>query len=201
MALVVNQRFPVTKKYRERTSVEWILMEDDQLGLLQVYTGDGKGKTTAALGLALRAWGRGLKICMIQFMKKGEDYGEILALRRMEGIDLYQFGSDRLITKTSVHPEDVALAHRALAFAEGALVSGEYDVIVLDEINVALFFGLISPSEVLSVLRKRRKDVEVIMTGRNAPPEIIEEADLVTRMVAEKHPYDKGVIARAGIEF
>ena len=201
MALVVNQRFPVTKKYRERTSVEWILMEDDQLGLLQVYTGDGKGKTTAALGLALRAWGRGLKICMIQFMKKGEDYGEILALRRMEGIDLYQFGSDRLITKTSVHPEDVALAHRALAFAEDALVSGEYDVIVLDEINVALFFGLISPSEVLSVLRKRRKDVEVIMTGRNAPPEIIEEADLVTRMVAEKHPYDKGVIARAGIEF
>ena len=88
-------------------------MEEDQLGLVQVYTGDGKGKTTAALGLTLRAWGRGLKVCMIQFMKKGEDYGEILALRRMEGVDLYQFGSDRLITKSSVHHEDIELAHRA----------------------------------------------------------------------------------------
>ena len=175
-------------------------MEGDQLGLLQVYTGDGKGKTTAALGLVLRAWGRGLRVCMIQFMKKGEDYGEILALRRLE-VDLYQFGSDRLITKTSVHPEDVKLAHRALNFAEGALGSGEYDVMILDEINVAMFFGLISPLEVLSVLRKRRAGVEVILTGRNAPPEILEEADLVTRMVAEKHPYDRGVIARAGIEF
>ncbi len=176
-------------------------MDDEQLGLLQVYTGDGKGKTTAALGLAMRAWGRGLKVCMIQFMKKGEDYGEILALRKMEGIDLYQFGSDRLVTNTSVLPEDIAMAHRALALAEYAMTSGEYDVIILDEINVALFFGLISPSEVLSSLRKRRKEVEVVLTGRNAPPEIIEEADLVTRMVAEKHPYDKGVIARAGIEF
>ena len=198
---MVNQRFPATKKYGESTSPDRVCMEGDQLGLLQVYTGDGKGKTTAALGLALRAWGRGLRVCMIQFMKKGEDYGEIMALRKMEGVDLYQFGSDRLITRTSVHPEDIELAHRALAFAEGALVSGEYDVIILDEINVALFFGLVSPSEALSALRKRRKDVEVIMTGRNAPPEIIEEADLVTRMVAEKHPYDKGVIARAGIEF
>ena len=176
-------------------------MDADQLGLVQVYTGDGKGKTTAALGLVLRAWGRGLKGCMIQFMKKGEDYGEILALRKLEGVDLYQFGSERLITKTSVHPEDVELAHRALALAEGSMASGEYDVIILDEINVAMFFGLVGPSEVLSVLRNRRKDVEIIMTGRNAPPEIIEEADLVTRMVAEKHPYDKGVIARAGIEF
>jgi len=176
-------------------------MEEGQLGLLQVYTGDGKGKTTAALGLTLRAWGRGLRVCVIQFMKKGEDYGEILAVRKLEGIELYQFGSDRLITRASVHPEDIELAHRALSFAEGAMTSGEYDVIVLDEINVALFFGLVSPSEVLSVLRKRKEGVEVIMTGRNAPPEIIEEADLVTRMVAEKHPYDKGVIARAGIEF
>jgi cob(I)alamin adenosyltransferase len=176
-------------------------MAEDQLGLLQVYTGDGKGKTTAALGLVLRAWGRGLKVCMIQFMKKGEDYGEILALRKLEGVDLYQFGSDRLITKSSIHPEDIELAHRALDFAEGALTSGEYDVVILDEINVALFFGLVTPSEVLSALRKRRKDVEVVLTGRNAPPEILEEADLVTRMVAEKHPYDKGVMARAGIEF
>jgi cob(I)alamin adenosyltransferase len=200
MELVVNQHLPVTKKYPERQCLNGKSMEEDQLGLLQVYTGDGKGKTTAALGLALRAWGRGLKVCMIQFMKKGEDYGEILALRRME-VDLYQFGSDRLITKNSVHPEDVKLAHRALAFAESVLVSGEYDVIILDEINVALFFGLVDPEEVLSALRRRRKDVEVILTGRNAPPEIIAEADLVTRMVAEKHPYDKGVIARAGIEF
>jgi cob(I)alamin adenosyltransferase len=178
-----------------------VRMDADQLGLVQVYTGDGKGKTTAALGLALRAWGRGLKVCMIQFMKKGEDYGEILALRKLEGIDLFQFGSDRLITKSSVHPEDIELAHRALSLAEGVMSSGEYDVIILDEINVAMFFGLVSPVEVLFVLRNRRKDVEIIMTGRNAPPEIIEEADLVTRMVAEKHPYDKGVIARAGIEF
>ena len=176
-------------------------MDAEQLGLVQVYTGDGKGKTTAALGLALRAWGRGLKVCMIQFMKKGEDYGEILAIRKLEGIDLYQFGSERLITRSSIHQEDIELAHRALTLAEGAMASGEYDVIILDEINVAMFFGLVSPDEVLTVLRNRKKDVEIIMTGRNAPLEIIEEADLVTRMVAEKHPYDKGVIARAGIEF
>lgn len=175
-------------------------MEEDQLGLVQVYTGDGKGKTTAALGLVLRAWGRGLNACLVQFMKKGEDYGEIQALRKL-GVELYQFGADRLITKGSVHPEDIQLAHRALAFAEVLLESGEYDVIVLDEINVAMFFGLVDPEEVLGVLRKRRRGVEVILTGRNAPPEIIEEADLVTRMVAEKHPYDKGVIARAGIEY
>jgi cob(I)alamin adenosyltransferase len=201
MVPVVNQNFPATMKYRGSQSQARLAMAEDQLGLLQVYTGDGKGKTTAALGLALRAWGRGLKVCIIQFMKKGEDYGEILALRRLEGVELYQFGSDRLITKSSIHPEDIELAHRALALAEGALASAEYDVIILDEINVALFFGLVSPAEVLSSLRKRSEDVEVILTGRNAPPEILEEADLVTRMVAEKHPYDKGVMARAGIEF
>ncbi|QLH74868.1 MAG: cob(I)yrinic acid a,c-diamide adenosyltransferase [Methanomassiliicoccales archaeon] len=172
-----------------------------ELGLVHVYTGEGKGKTTAALGLAVRAWGHGLRVCVIQFMKSGEDYGEIIALRRMEGIDVFQFGSDRLITKESVRKEDIELAEHALEFARNVLSSNDYDVVILDEVNVAMFFGLISPRDVIDVVRSRKEGTEVVLTGRNAPKEVLDEADLVTRMVAEKHPYDEGVIARKGVEY
>ena len=175
-------------------------MEGNELGLLHVYTGEGKGKTTAALGLALRAWGHGLRVCVVQFMKRGEDYGEIRALRRME-VDVFQFGSGRLIIKGGHCQEDLDCACRALEFARLVLASGEYDLVVLDEVNVAIYFGLVDCADVLAALRARTPGVEVICTGRNAPDELLEEADLVTVMTVKKHPYDDGLAARKGIEY
>lgn len=173
----------------------------NELGLIQVYTGEGKGKTTAALGLALRAWGRGLRVCVIQFMKIGEDYGEIIAIRKLGNVDLFQFGRDELIYKGQHTKEDVDLAHRGLEKVKEALTSGKYDIVILDEINVVTFFEILSPREVLRTIRARAKNVEVIMTGRNAPQEFLDEADLVTEMRIIKHPYDSGVMARAGVEY
>lgn len=175
-------------------------MERNGLGLLQVYTGEGKGKTTAALGLALRAWGHGLRVGVVQFMKKGEDYGEILALRKM-GIEVFQFGSGKLIAKGKHCQDDLDCAKRALDLSRSLLRSGEFDLLVLDEVNVALYFGLIEVGEVLDALRQRDGGVEVVCTGRNAPEELRREADLVTAMIVEKHPYDEGLEARKGIEY
>ncbi len=171
------------------------------LGLIQVYTGKGKGKTTAALGLALRAWGRDLRVVVIQFMKMGDEYGEITALRKLSGIDLFQYGRDQLITKGKHTEEDVRLANKGLRKARQALAGKKYDVVILDEVNVVAYFGIVTPEEVMDVVRSRASGVEVIMTGRNAPKLFIEEADLVTEMRMIKHPYDAGVIARAGIEY
>ena len=171
------------------------------LGLIQVYTGNGKGKTTAALGLALRAWGRGLRVAVIQFMKTGEEYGEATALRKLSGIDLFQYGRDQLIIRGKHTDEDVRLAKQGLEKASEALASKEYDMVILDEVNVAAYFGLFTPDEVMDVIRSRASGVEVVMTGRNAPELFIEEADLVTEMRMIKHPYEAGVIARAGIEY
>jgi cob(I)alamin adenosyltransferase len=171
------------------------------LGLIQVYTGNGKGKTTAALGLALRAWGRGLRVCVIQFMKVGEEYGEISALRRLSGIDLFQYGRNKLIIKGKHTKEDVRLAKEGLSRAREALSGRDYDVVILDEVNVVAHFGIVTAEEVIEVVRARAPGVEVIMTGRNAPQSFIDEADLVTEMRMVKHPYEAGVLARAGIEF
>lgn len=175
-------------------------MDKNGLGLLHVYTGEGKGKTTAALGLALRAWGHGLRVGVVQFMKKGEDYGEILALRRM-GIEVYQFGSGKLIAKGRHCQDDLDCARRALELSRSLLRSGEFDLMILDEVNVALYFGLIDINDVLKTLSQRDRGVEVICTGRNAPEELRKEADLVTVMTVEKHPYDEGLEARKGIEY
>ena len=168
---------------------------------MQVYTGEGKGKTTAALGLALRAWGHGLRVCIIQFMKKGDEYGEVEALRRLDGIELYQFGADRLIFKGEHCQEDVDLAERGLQMAQDALGSNDYDMVILDEINVVMDFGILPAEKVLRIVRGRDPEVEVVLTGRNAPDEVLKEADLVTIMKMEKHPYESGVMARKGVEF
>jgi cob(I)alamin adenosyltransferase len=172
-----------------------------ELGLIQVYTGDGKGKTTAALGLTLRAWGRGLRVCIIQFMKHGEDYGEILAVRHLQGVELFQFGQDRLFRKGKHRPEDVALARQGLEKAREAMTSGRYDLVILDEINVVVDFELLPVDVVLEAVRSRKPGVEVLLTGRHAPQAFIDEADLVTEMRMIKHPYDAGVEARKGIEY
>ncbi len=171
------------------------------LGLVHLYTGEGKGKTTAAFGLVLRAWGRGLRICVIQFMKVGEDYGEIQALRRMGGVDLFQYGRDKLIRKGRHTSEDLRLARDGLEKARQALTSGDYDLVVMDEVTLAADFGLLTAEEVLEVVRSRAREVEVVLTGRRAPKEFCAEADLVTEMRLHKHPYDSGLLARKGIEY
>ncbi|NIV36292.1 MAG: cob(I)yrinic acid a,c-diamide adenosyltransferase [Anaerolineae bacterium] len=168
-------------------------------GYVQVYTGDGKGKTSAALGLALRASGHGMCTYIGQFMK-GQHYGELEALRDHPLITIEQYGDVQCIRREEVTPEHVSQAHRGLERARAVMRSGEYDLVVLDEINVAIWFGLLSVEQVLAFLDQRPSHVEVILTGRRAPPELIERADLVTEMQAVKHYYQQGVAARKGIE-
>jgi cob(I)alamin adenosyltransferase len=168
-------------------------------GYVQLYTGDGKGKTTAALGLALRASGRGLRTYIGQFMK-GQRYGEIEALRDHPFIVLEQYGSPRCIRREEVTTEHVAQAHRGLEVAREAMLSGDYDLVVLDEVNVSIWFGLLTTEEVLTFLDQRPDHVEVVLTGRRAPQALIDRADLVTEMRQVKHYYQQGVMARVGIE-
>jgi len=168
-------------------------------GYVQVYTGDGKGKTTAALGLALRASGHGMRTYIGQFMK-GQHYGELEALREHPTITIEQYGDVRCIRREEVAPEHVAQARRGLERAREAMLSGRYDIVVLDEVNMAIWFGLLTVEEVLAFLDQRPEHVEVILTGRRAPPELIGRADLVTEMREVKHYYQQGVLAREGIE-
>jgi len=170
-------------------------------GLIQVYTGNGKGKTSAAFGLALRAVGRGLKVYIIQFIKGGFDYGELYIADRLPNLKLKAFGRGKFITEKPAGNEDVALAEEALNLAENVVKNGEYDIVILDEINVALNLKLISLEKVLELLKNKPSHVELILTGRYAPDEIIEVANLVTEMREIKHPFNKGYQARKGIEY
>jgi cob(I)alamin adenosyltransferase len=168
-------------------------------GYIQVYTGDGKGKTTAALGLALRAFGHGLRTYIGQFMK-GQHYGELQALRDHAGITVEQYGDPRCVRRKEVTSAHRAQAREGLDRALDAMLSGDYDLVVLDEVNVAIWFGVLTTEEVLDFLDRKPAHVEVVLTGRRAPQALIERADLVTEMVAVKHYYDDGVQARVGIE-
>jgi len=170
-------------------------------GLVQVYTGDGKGKTTAALGLALRAAGQGLQVYIVQFMKGWPDYGELVALRHQPNITLVQFGRPDFVDRDNPDPRDVQMAQEALQHVLDVLSDGRYDVVVLDEINVALDYGLLSLQRVLALLEAKPGHVELVLTGRNAHPEVIRRADLVTEMRLIKHPYEAGIAGRRGIEY
>jgi len=170
-------------------------------GLIQVYTGNGKGKTSAAFGLALRAVGRGMRVFMIQFIKGGFDYGELYVVDKLPNLTLKAFGRGKFVTEKPAGKEDVALAGQALALAEETIKGGRYDVVILDEVNVALSLKLISLEKVLRLIKEKPKHVELVLTGRDAPEEIIEAADLVTEMREIKHPYKKGLPARKGIEY
>lgn len=171
-------------------------------GYVQVYTGNCKGKTTSALGLAFRAMGRGLKTYIGQFMK-GQYYGELKAAEMVSPyISIEQYGKDTFIhVQDPPHEEDVQMAQKGLEKAKKAMFSGEYDIIVFDEINTANYFKLVSTEQMLEIIRSKPEDVEVVFTGRYAPREVIEAADLVTEMVEVKHYYEKGVPARIGIEY
>lgn len=170
-------------------------------GLVQVYTGNGKGKTSAAFGLALRAVGRGLRVFIVQFIKGGFDYGELYVVDKLPNLTLKAFGQGKFVTEKPPGKEDIALAGQALALAEETIKGGRYDVVILDEVNVALSLKLISLEKVLRLIKEKPKHVELVLTGRDAPEEIIEAADLVTEMREIKHPYKKGLPARKGIEY
>ena len=170
-------------------------------GYVQVYTGNCKGKTTAAMGLAFRAMGSGMKTYIGQFMK-GQVYGELQsAVMVKPWITIEQYGRKELIHVTRPpRQEDVDMAQAGLAKARQAMLSDEYDIIVFDEILTAHFFQLVSVKDMLDVISDKPENVEVVFTGRYAPQEIIDAADLVTEMVEVKHYYEKGVDARKGIE-
>ncbi len=170
------------------------------LGLVQVYTGTGKGKTTAALGLGLRALGKGFKIYMIQFMKGDIEYGEIISVQKLDGFVIEQFGRRDFVDRKNPAKIDIEFAHKALARAREIINKGNYDIVILDEINVALDWHLVEFKDVLEIIKNKPKNVELILTGRYAHPKIIELADLVTDMQEVKHPLLRGILARDGIE-
>jgi len=170
-------------------------------GLVQVFTGNGKGKTTAALGTILRALGNGLKVYVVFFMKGDYAYGEFSILSKLPDVDMASFGIREFIDPANIKPEEIEQAKLALAAARQAMLSGKYDLVVLDEVNVALGYRLIGLEEVIRLIEDKPPDVELILTGRYADARLIEVADLVTEMVKIKHPYDKGVTARKGIEY
>ncbi len=168
-------------------------------GLIHIYTGDGKGKTCAALGLALRAAGHGWQSYIGQFMK-GQDYGELKAAQQLgDLLTIAQFGRPTFIHEATA--EDIRLAQEGLQAARRAMLSGQYRLVVLDEINVALYFKLISLQDVLAVLHEKPPEVELVLTGRRVPSELYEYADYITEMREIKHPYQQGIQARRGIEY
>ncbi len=166
--------------------------------LVQVYTGNGKGKTTAALGLAIRAAGRGFSVFIGQFMK-GVRYGELAIEQFTAGkIRIRQFGTDSLVH--TANENDRRLASAGLEMCREAIFSGEYDICILDEVNIAIHMGLLDVEPVVQLILHRPEGVELVLTGRYAPREILDLADLITEMKEIRHPYQKGVAAREGIE-
>ncbi|HUT43058.1 MAG TPA: cob(I)yrinic acid a,c-diamide adenosyltransferase [Desulfobacterales bacterium] len=168
-------------------------------GYIQVYTGNGKGKTTAALGLAIRAAGAGLKVFIAQFIKMGE-YSEIKALKRFKDlITVEQFGSGRFI-KGTPSASDIEAARKGVEKIKAAFTSGQHNVVIMEEANVAAGLGILSVEDILKIMDEKPKDVELVITGRGADSRIIEKADLVTEMKEIKHYFQKGVKAKIGIE-
>jgi len=170
-------------------------------GLIQVYTGQGKGKTTAALGLALRAAGQGLRVYIAQFMKGQPHSGELTALKKQPNITLRQFGRAGFVDPKNPAPEDIELARKGLAQSRHEIHSGRYDLVILDELNLVTSWGLVELEEVLSLIKEKPQGIELVLTGREAPPEVIALADLVTEMVEVKHPFQEGIASRRGIDY
>ncbi len=179
-------------------------MPETRKGLIIVHTGPGKGKTTAALGTAMRAAGQGLKVLMVQFIKGSWHYGELEAAKRFGENSFRIIPMGRGFVKVGAEkpdPEDVRLVEEAWRFAAEKIQSGEYDLVILDEINYAISYKMLEVGKVIEALKRKPEMVHVILTGRNAHPDIVELADLVTEMREIKHPYHKGVQAQRGIEY
>ncbi len=178
-------------------------MAETKRGLIIVNTGPGKGKTTAAMGTGLRAVGQGMKVLMLQFLKGSWHYGELDAVKSFgDRFVMRQLGRGFVkVGGAEPDPEDVRLVEEAWAESEKAILSGQWDLVILDEINYAISYKMLDPEKVAAVLRKKPEMVHVILTGRNAHPTIVELADTVTEMRQVKHAYEKGVEAQRGIEY
>jgi len=178
-------------------------MPDVHRGLIIVNTGPGKGKTTAAMGTALRAVGNGMKVLMLQFLKGSWHYGELDAVKAFgDKFIMKQMGRGFVkVGGAETDPEDIRLVEEAWQEAQQAINSGQWDLIILDEINYAISYGMLDPGKVVETLKRKPEQVHVILTGRNAHPTIVELADTVTEMKQVKHAYEKGVMAQRGIEY
>lgn len=170
------------------------------LGLLQVYTGDGKGKTTASLGLALRAVGHGMKVCMFQFMKNSDIYGEVRLGDKMPGLTILPVGRHEFVNLKNPEALDIELARSGWEKAKVAISSGDYDIVILDEINVVLSCGLLPVHEIVGFLAEPHAGTEIVATGCWAPQALLDAADLVTEMKNIRHPYTQGIESREGID-
>jgi len=178
-------------------------MTDSRRGLILINTGPGKGKTTAAMGTALRAVGNGMKVLMLQFLKGSWHYGELDAVKAFgENFVLKQMGRGFVkVGGAETDPEDIRMVEAAWDEAREAILSGEWDMVVLDEINYAIGYGMLDPAKVAETLKARPEMVHVILTGRNAHASLVEIADTVTEMRQVKHAYEGGVLAQRGIEY
>lgn len=178
-----------------------VVREGRKKGLIIVHTGEGKGKTTAALGIAFRAIGSGFKIFMGQFIKGSRHYGELVTAEMLkEFIEIVPMG-EGFTWETKSRKRDTQKAHEAWALFREKILSGQYQIVILDEINYVIDYGYLDVDEVVEVLRQKPQELHVILTGRNAHPKVVEIADLVTEMRKVKHPYDQGIAAQRGIEF
>lgn len=172
----------------------------EKLGLIHVYTGNGKGKTTAALGLALRAAGHDMKICIIMFLKGKCKYGEKNTVDKISNIEIHAYGGDDLIIGKPT-TKDFEEAEEAFNHGWRAITSNKYDIVILDELTHAINLGLIQLKDVMELIEKKPLELELIITGRNAPSELLNVADYITEFNEKKHPYRKGIQARKGIEY
>jgi cob(I)alamin adenosyltransferase len=175
-------------------------------GYIQVYTGNGKGKTTASLGLAMRALGRNWKVLIIMFTKGGEDYGELKSFRELspqiaQNLKIIQAGLDRIVYRENQNELDAIEIKKGWELAKKAIENDEYQLIILDEANIAIDLGILDEDEVVKVLKNKPEDMEIVLTGRNAHEKIVEIAHLVSEIHPIKHYWDKGISARKGIEY
>lgn len=175
-------------------------------GYIQVYTGNGKGKTTAALGLAMRALGRSWKVLIVMFTKGGNDYGELISFANLNPklknkVKIVQAGLDRIVYKSNMTEQDKTLIQNGWEIAKKAITNNEYQLVILDEANIAIDLKLIDLEEMLEILKNKPDNLEIVLTGRNAKQEIIDIAHLVSEIKPIKHYWDIGIKARKGIEF
>lgn len=179
------------------------MSDQKKKGLVLINIGNGKGKTTAALGMALRAWGQGMKILVLQFIKGGWKYGELKAAEKLgENFEIRQMGEGFIKGADGNSLEEHRhAAGEALKAAGTEINYGKYDMIILDEIIYAIHYGLVALDDVLILLDRKPESLHLVLTGRNAPPELIERADLVSEIKEIKHPYTQGIPAQKGIEF
>lgn len=178
----------------------------EQHGYIQIYTGNGKGKTTASLGLAMRALGRNWKVLLIMFTKGGDNYGELISFKNLspeisENLTIEQAGLDRIIYASNKNQDDEKEILRGWEIAKNAIINNEYQLIILDEINIAIDLKIINVNEVVDILKNKPQNMEIVLTGRNAHQKVIDVAHLVSKIQPIKHYWNLGISAREGIEF